>query len=194
MKYLPHMIGAVAIAAVAGAVSGQAIGDTEVLRAASQDTLPDAQPFATGSQPRTDRRPPDQYPLKTPDGTIAVSELALHGRLRDSAQAYWQRRGAQGAELSASYAIDFDEEALVRLAREEALIAYTSQPRAVAPVAAQPIEEPQRQTRAEAPMALAEPEPRAAPQSRVALEPRPAQSIGRAKTVDVAAALQAQGS
>ena len=186
MRYLPHSLAALAVVAIAGAVSGEAIGDSPVLKADVQETLPDAQPMSATQLPSpSSKRPPDQYPLETPDGVIEVGELAMHGRLRDTPHAHWWRNANR--DLGAQYEAQYDEADLARLAHEEALIAYTAQPPAPAPAMEQ-VQAPQRVTRAEAPMALAEP---AAPEP-----PAPAAraSIGNAKSIDVAAALEGQGS
>ena len=180
MKFAPHIIGAFLLVAVAGAVSGAAIGDAPILKRETQDSLPDAQPVSALDQAaHSTKRPPDQYALETPEGTVEVAELSLRGRLRNTAHAHWWRESGEASGPAADYAIEYGEEDLVRLAREEALIAFTSQP------------EPQPRpssTRAEAPMTLAE---RPAPPPA----PRPAEqdTIGNAKTIDVAAALAAQG-
>lgn len=192
MKFTPQILGAVAVVAIAGAVSGATIGESPVLKRGHTDTMPQAQIVTAGNAAlNSSKRPPDHYPLETPQGTIEVGELALHGRLRDrGGDMWWERRGEDRAELSAGY--DFYGTASPeRIAHEERLLAFTgdraeyqdrNQRHAPPPSQA-------RRTRAEAPMALAEPVEVAvvddAPVEEVQAEP----SIGNSKTVDVTAAL-----
>ena len=186
MKFTPHIVGAVAMVTIGGAVSGAMIGESPVLKRGHIDSLPEAQMVMAGNDTmRSTKRPPDHYPLKTPKGTIEVAELALHGRLRDrGGDMWWEGRSDARADLDANY--DFYGTASPeRIAHERRLLAFTDgnaefrqADRDAAPVAER------RMTRAEAPMALAEPvEIAAAP------EPAKTQRIGNAKTVDVADAL-----
>ncbi|MBX7539585.1 hypothetical protein [Qipengyuania sphaerica] len=186
MKYAPHVLGAVAVVTIAGAVSGATIGESPMLQRGQTDTLPQAQIVsASNAAMDSSRRPPDHYPLKTPEGTIEVAELALHGRLRNrGGDMWWEGRSDDRVDLSAGY--DFYETASPeRIAREERLLAFHGE---------QPQEqvrhvERQVMTRAEAPMALAEPvELAVAEAAPVAREPEPT-SIGNSKTIDVAATL-----
>lgn len=190
MKFAPQILSAVAIVAITGAVSGATIGDSPVLKSRSSDTLPEAPIISASNDALHDTtRPPDHYPLKTPKGTIEVAELALHGRLHDRGESmWWEDRSDDSVNLSAGY--DFYETASPeRIAREEALLAYTE---GRADMQARPAEENEvpaghRLSRAEAPMALAEPgeiEIEGGTEGALA-EPR----IGNSKTVDVAAAL-----
>ncbi|MXO49329.1 hypothetical protein GRI69_13805 [Erythrobacter vulgaris] len=190
MKFAPQILSAVAVVAIAGAVSGATIGDSPVLKEGHGDTLPEA-PIINASNDalRHTTRPPDHYPLKTPEGTIEVAELALHGRLHDrGGNMWWDDRSDQSVDMNAGY--DFYETASPeRIAREEALLAYTG---GRADGHSRPVEEIhdpvlQRVTRAEAPMVLAEPAELEVAESsdRTAAEPR----IGNSKTVNVAAAL-----
>lgn len=194
MKYAPHIAGAVALITMAGALSGAAIGDSRILERDRYDTLPEAQVVTAGNAGlRTGERPPDHYPLKTPEGTIEVAELALHGRMRGSNDGvWWEERGGDRVELAGEYGEFYASADAERLAREEALLAFTGsraeyqirleERQHAAPAAGTG----QRLTRAEAPMALAEPaaidEPQAPASPR---EP----SAGNAKTIDVTAAL-----
>ncbi|MBX7533632.1 hypothetical protein K3165_11920 [Qipengyuania sp. 1XM1-15A] len=197
MKYAPHIAGAVALITMAGALSGAAIGDSRILERDRYDTLPEAQMVTAGNAGlRTGERPPDHYPLKTPEGTIEVAELALHGRMRGSSDGvWWEERGGDRVELAGEYGDFYASADAERLAREEALLAFTGgraeyqvrleERQQAAPAAGTS----QRMTRAEAPMALAEPaainEPQAPASPR---EP----STGNAKTIDVTAALAAR--
>ena len=196
MKYAPHIAGAVALITMAGAVSGAAIGDSRILQRDHSDSLPEAQLVTAGNADlRSSERPPDHYPLETPDGTLEVAELALHGRMRASNDSnWWEQRADNRAELAAEYGDFYATADAERLAREEALLAFTGgradyqvrlEERAVAPR--------HSMTRAEAPMALAEPveinEP-APVAERVTSSREP--KTGNAKTVDVTAALAAR--
>lgn len=188
MNYAPHMLGAVALVAIGGALSGAAIGDTRILERNHADTLPEARIVKAGNEAlRNGERPPDHYPLETPQGTIEVAELALHGRMRDSAAGMWWEDEREEAARLSSPRYDFYAEADAdRLAREEALLAFTG---SSAEYQARR-ETPQRMTRAEAPMALAEPAERPVQQAEPETAPSPREpSTGNAKTIDVTAAL-----
>ena len=193
MKFTPQVLGAVAVVAIAGAVSGATIGDSPVLTRGHSDTLPEAQLVtASNDALRTSQRPPDHYPLETPEGTIEVGELALHGRLRDrGGDMWWDRHEDDAVRMSAEY--DFYATASPeRIEHERRLLAFQAGARKVAEPAyrEERVAEaaPARMTRAEAPMALAEP-------VEVAAQVQPAQpaasetSVGNSKTVDVSAAL-----
>ena len=190
MKFTPHILGAVAVVAIAGAVSGATIGDSPVLDRGQTDTMPTA-PIVSASNTamRNAERLPDHYPLKTPNGTVEVAELSLHGRMRDrGGDMWWEGRDADRVNMDAGY--DFYETASPeRIEHERRLLAFhgekaqRAEPVRQAPQQAQP----QRMTRAEAPMALAEPAEitSAQPAPQRAAE----QSIGNSRTVDVTAAL-----
>lgn len=186
MKYTPHIVGAVAVVAIAGAVSGATIGESPMLKRGHTDTLPEAQIVTAGNAALTDRdMPPDHYALETPNGTVEVAELALRGRMhRSRGDMWWDGRRDEGpVNMTASY--DFRETASPeRIAHEEALLAFTGsraqyQENAAAPAA------PRRAIRAEAPLALAEPAEIEATPANAEAQP----TIGNAKTVNVSAAL-----
>ncbi|MBX7459791.1 hypothetical protein K3180_02170 [Qipengyuania sp. YG19] len=190
MKFAPQILGAVVIVAIAGAVSGAMIGDSTVLKEGYSDTLPETPIIgASNDGLRNMASLPDHYPLKTPEGTIEVAELALHGRLHDRGGSIWREdRSNESAKLSAGY--DFYKTASPeRIAREGALLAYTGGRAERLDSSIEETGPPARQriTRAEAPMALAEPvKIEIAGHSQAApAEPK----IGNSKTVDVAAAL-----
>lgn len=197
MKYAPQMLGAVALATIGGALSGAAIGDTDMLTRGHHETLPKTAPvFAGNAALHSGQRPPDHYPLETPYGTIEVAELALHGRMRNAVDpGWWEDRSRM--ELGAEY--DFYAQASdERIAREEALLAFTGDRQ---PLHARRVEHAAiytatdrpltRTSRAEAPMALAEPAEIPTPPAaeRVAVLTSREPSSGNAKTIDVAAAL-----
>ena len=185
MKFTPQILGAVAVIAIAGAVSGATIADTPMLTRGHPDTLPKAQIVSYDRQTtQWAKAPPNHYPLKTPNGTIEVAELALHGRMRDrGGDMWWERRDTERAQLNAEY--DFYATASPeRIAHERRLLAFTegtSEPGATQAPASQPV------SRAEAPMALAD------PVEVTVAEPRPAQSarVGNVKTINVSQALAA---
>ena len=188
MKFAPQILSAVAVVAIAGAVSGATIGDSPILKEGHGDTLPEAPIISASNNALHDTtRPPDHYPLKTPEGTIEVAELALHGRLHDrGGSMWWDDRSDQSVNAGYDF---YETSSPERIAREEALLAYTG---ARADRHARPVEEiqepvSQRVTRAEAPMALAERAELEIAESadRTPAEPR----IGSSKTVNVAAAL-----
>ncbi|MBX7459097.1 hypothetical protein K3152_12630 [Qipengyuania sp. 1NDH17] len=191
MKFTPHILGAVAVVAIAGAVSGATIGDSPVLKRGLTETMPEAPIVrASNSAMRDGKRPPDHYPLKTPDGTIEVAELSLHGRMRDrGGDLWWEGRDDERAYMDAGY--DFYETASPeRIEHERRLLAFHgSENVQTQQQAAPPTGQPERtaMTRAEAPMALAE------PAEVVAQEPAPQPadeaSIGNSRTIDVSAAL-----
>lgn len=62
-------------------------------------------------------RLPDHYPLVTPTGTIPVSQLALHGRLRDTLPHDVAR--AEPGPLDADYQWEIPEREIQRLERWE---------------------------------------------------------------------------
>lgn len=184
MKFVPHIVCAVAVATIAGAVSGATIGDSPVLTRASIDTLPQAAIIGGSNDAlRNSSRLPDHYPLETPKGTIEVAELALHGRMRERGGDMWWEDGRE-APIRTSAGYDFYQTASPeRIAHEQRVLAFTggrAEPQQIpvpgqgAGFRAQPT-----MTRAEAPMALAEPADVVTSEA----------SIGKSKTVDVAAAL-----
>ena len=189
MKYTPHILGAVAMVAIAGALSGATIGESRMLAGGQGDNLPETQLVTASNQAMRDAKSlPDHYPLKTPEGTIEVAELALHGRLRDrGGDMRWQDRNNEPDRAGDSY--DFYETASPeRIAHEEALLAFTGgkadgqdRIRDTEPA------EHTRLSRAEAPMALAEPT-EITTNDRDVVELSEA-NIGKSKTIDVTAAL-----
>ena len=191
MKFTPHMLGAVAVVAIAGAVSGATIGDTPVLSQGLTETIPDAPIVsASNAKMRNTERLPDHYPLKTPNGTIEVAELSLHGRMRDrGGDMLWVGRDKERAHMNTEY--DFYETASAkRIEHEHRLLAFLGKTAAHAKVdreASQQATTKARMSRAEAPMALAEPAEIAPPEP--AVQRADTESIGNSRTVDVTAAL-----
>ena len=188
MKHAPHILGAVAIAAIVGALSGAAIADTPILTRAQTVTPGDAPLSTVGNAAMRNVRPlPNHYPLETPKGTIEVAELALHGRLRDrGGDMWWEREEQRSTDLDAKY--DFYATASPeRIAHERRLLAFTEGPqRAEAP---QPPPPPSI-TRAEAPMALAEPAAVASPTpSTDTTVPAAIRSAGSSRSADPSVAL-----
>ena len=113
----PRWYAAPLIAAIlaAGALSGSAIGSTPIL-ARSESMIPEAPRNAGIGEFRLDTRkpPPNHYPLVTPTGTIPVTELARHGRLRDE----WQAFGNHAEErtlLDADYGWELSDAEIDRL-------------------------------------------------------------------------------
>lgn len=190
MKFAPQILSAVAVVASAGAVCGATIGDSPVLQEGHADTLPEAPIISASNDALHDTtRPPDHYPLKTPEGTIEVAELTLHARLHDrGGSMWWDDRSSQSVDRNVGYDF-YDAASPERIEREEALLAYTGARADRDARPAKEIEVPasQRVTRAEAPMVLAEPAELEIAESadRTPAEPR----IGNSKTVNVAAAL-----
>ena len=188
MKFTPHIIGAVALVTLGGAVSGAYIGTSPVLEREARDSLPEASIImASNPSAGSSERPPDHYPLVTPERTVPVAELALRGRLRDSAHAHWMRGDSgAGTQLAAYNDIEYSDEDLYRLAREKALIAYTaSEPRL------QDASSEIAYSDSPSPSAVSAP---LAPPERVAASSATAsRKVGNAKVVDVAAALASQG-
>ena len=193
MKYAPHAIGALAVVAIAGAVSGATVGDSPILKRGYHETVPEVPIVrSANSYQRATRRPPDHYPLKTPKGTIEVAELALHGRLRDrGGDMWWDGRGNDARPLDARY--DFYETASPeRIEHERRLLAFHAEgSEPAASTQDQEPAKPARISRAEAPLALAEPAEldTATPTHRKT----PAQgSRGGARIVDVGAILDSR--
>lgn len=192
MKFTPHIIGAAALVTLGGAVSGAYIGTSPVLEREARDSLPEA-PIIMASNPSagSSERPPDHYPLVTPERTVPVAELALRGRLRDSAHAHWMRGDdGEGTQLAAYNDIEYSDDDLYRLAREKALIAYTaSEPQLQD--ASGDIAYSDSHAAGQSPSAGSAP---LAPPEQVAASPVTAsRKVGNAKVVDVAAALASQG-
>ena len=115
---------------IAGAMGGATIGASPIMveRAEAVET-PDARfVIATASTP--EKPLPDHYPLVTPDGTIPVEELALHGRFRDE----YSGAETNTVSLEADYDDFYDAGELDRLANGPAIVSPS--PSAEAPVAA----------------------------------------------------------
>ena len=193
MKFTPLIMGAVALTAIAGAASGAAIGQSPMLKElASETALPQTAAAAQATASReAPRQLPNHYPLETPQGTVEVAELALHGRMRDrGGDLWWERRKSEPTAFDAEY--DFYATASEeRIARERRLAAFAgeaaprSAPRDVRQVEAPPPPpQPDRVSRAEAPLALSEPV-----QMRPAASPATDRVIGNAKVIDVQAEL-----
>lgn len=111
------LLGAAAITAgvvLAGAQSGTAIGSMPVTD--HQAGLAFERPAARPPQPAPPVRQdlPNHYPLVTPNGTIPVAALALHGRLRGSRDALWEEPAA--VALRADYGDELSEFEIDRLA------------------------------------------------------------------------------
>lgn len=113
-------VAAALVAAAVGAVSGQAIGDTPILRDRSEHFGPSANKHdAPAERSAETDRPPDHYPLVTPNGTIPVAELALHGRMRDRNDGWYAVE--ETVLFEASYDDDLSEAEIGRLARHTPL-------------------------------------------------------------------------
>lgn len=117
--------------AVIGAISGQAVGSSPMLQSATSavagTSAPDYEGFADIAQ---GERPPDHYPLVTPEGTVPVAELALHGRLRNKASSWWGdgQTVLMGADYGAKYAYsDAEMEHLAHAEPVEAAMATEPQ-------------------------------------------------------------------
>lgn len=117
--------------AVIGAIGGASIGASPILRADAAEAYA-ASSGSLGSSERwqSGERPPDHYPLVTPQGTIPVAELALHGRLRDRTGAWWTDQDE--VLLDASYENAYSDEEIDALAMADAtapsLTAVTHEP------------------------------------------------------------------
>ncbi|WP_369026068.1 hypothetical protein [Qipengyuania sp. RANM35] len=113
-------IAAITVAAI-GAISGKAIGSTPMLMedtaSAVAGTRIDRDNFAAIA---AEDRPPDHYDLVTPEGTIPVAELSLHGRLRGRSDSWWE--GADPVMLDASYDDEFSDREIEQLALAEPVV------------------------------------------------------------------------
>ncbi|MBD3731002.1 MAG: hypothetical protein IE933_15025 [Sphingomonadales bacterium] len=94
MKVPPLLLGACALACLTGASLGattntRPLGDADSPLAGLPSHTASAAQYALAS---TDT--PDHYPLVTPQGTIPVADLAIHGRLRDEYRALEGYRSA----------------------------------------------------------------------------------------------------
>lgn len=185
MKFALSLTGAVIVVAIAGAVSGAAIGGSNMLARAHSETLPEGRIVTVSNDAMLNsERPPDHYPLKTPKGTIEVAELALHGRLRErGGTMWWENRSDETVRVEAGY--DFHRTANPeRIAREEALLAFTGGRADYQEHAADTRADDRRLrriTRAEAPMELADP----VGVTGSPVEPQTAKT-GKAKSIEIA--------
>lgn len=84
MKSTPLFLGAIPLTIFAGALLGNAVATEPIARATDPIAeLPRHEvETRTIEETRAMKAPRNQYPLKTPQGVIQVSELAYHGRLR----------------------------------------------------------------------------------------------------------------
>ncbi len=192
MRLSPPWMFALAVTVIGGAVSGASIGTAPVLKRGL-----DTPPYQSGhTAPYMARQTdsaalPDHYALETPHGRIEAAELALRGRMHEKTFA---RTVIEAAPPPAD---PFRQAALTE--RERAYYGYDT----VAPAVAVPADRPRpdltRQdtappgpgyaqtpalSRAEAPLALAEPAPVAE-----APTPPPPANIGKARMIDVSASL-----
>ncbi|QYJ07017.1 hypothetical protein [Qipengyuania flava] len=115
---------------LAGAESGTAIGSMPVM--SHQAGFAFERPAARAPQPapppvRQDL--PNHYPLVTPNGTIPVAALALHGRLRGSRDAMWDEPGA--VALRADYGEELSEFEIDRLANGNGAVRSVGRDRTV---------------------------------------------------------------
>ncbi|MFK4005219.1 hypothetical protein [Qipengyuania sp. NPDC077563] len=183
MRFTPQMLGAVAVIAMAGAVSGATIGESPILTRTHADSVPQSAVVSTSNAALARKdSPPNHYPLETENGTIEVAELALHGRLRDRGGKMWWQDRDDRELVATDDEYDFYRTASPeRIAHEERLLAFTGA-RAERSEFGDEHQEPTRMmTRAEAPMALAEP---------AELDTRNGpSSAGNAKTINVAGVL-----
>lgn len=84
MKATPVILGACALGIVAGAAGGTAINTRPLANASDTiDQLPEAPTLRDGATGPAQALP-NHYPLTTPEGTVPVTELAYHGRFRDT--------------------------------------------------------------------------------------------------------------
>ena len=114
------------VCAAVGAVSGQAIGETPMMRGGTDETISSAGALATDHSRIANSEPlPDHYPLETPEGIIPVAELALHGRLRDRAGGFYASE--EPAMLDSHYDYQLDEEEIEQLAEDGSLHSSASQ-------------------------------------------------------------------
>ncbi|TMM46723.1 hypothetical protein [Qipengyuania marisflavi] len=85
MKLSPKQICAVAVVAVAGAISGAAIGTTPVIERETSATMPQANFDAARAASAIAAKPaPNHYPIVTPQGRFEVSELSSRGLYRNA--------------------------------------------------------------------------------------------------------------
>lgn len=94
MKAKPLIAGALVLAPITGGLAGQMISTDPIAPATDISAiLPERSTVAVANAtPRTTPRLPDHYAMETPEGTVEVHELALHGRYRDRYDPYqhWQ--------------------------------------------------------------------------------------------------------
>ena len=194
MRTAPWILG-LALAAIGGAVSGASISTAPIVNRDTAQGGTDGNTYAyTDAGSAASRALPDHYALETPKGRVEVADLALRGRLHDSAMARMWREERSGERYPSydtydEYTSDRDtaffNDEIDRPAPSARTYTAAAAPLPVTevPVAAPPpIAERKVVTRAEAPLALADPAPVSA-----------AKPAGpSARTINVAAALAAQ--
>lgn len=190
MRTAPWIIG-ITLAVIGGAVSGASVTTTPIVnRGADAGGEVETVFSSAGDDLPSTRHLPDHYALETPSGRVEVADLALHGRLHDSAMAReWRGDGPQ--ETYAAYDVYMDDRDYEFADAEVAPPAPVRRMAATPPtvdirIPAQSPLDRQGPSRAEAPLALAEP----APVIRSAKAEAPAG--GNARIINVAAALSAQ--
>jgi len=181
---------AAAIVAIGGAVGGATIGTTPIVERGEASQLPTAPIIQSRTADAPRKALPNHYALETPDGRIEVGELALHGRMRDSqAGMHWEREREIADRGIETYERERNDDRELHIAREQALIAYTTTAEPAPPVTASmpdTAERPayaSRPSRAEAPLALAD------PVSVASVQAEPTARVGKAKMIDISASL-----
>lgn len=112
----PRIVAATLVVAVAGAVSGAAIGTHQPLeRGVGTDQIPEAG-ILPGAMTRSpmEKRPPNHYPLVTPKGTVPVADLALRSRLRNQPSSHWNTEDEYGP-MDAEYADELSDNDIEQL-------------------------------------------------------------------------------
>lgn len=103
MKPTPMILGAITLAIGAGSALGMSTPTDPLTRTSNTfDTIPQhAIERRSEEEARKMIAPRDQYPLETKDGVIEVSELVMHGRLREQTERRERMAAMFDAQLEA---------------------------------------------------------------------------------------------
>ena len=188
MRISPPWIIALALTTTGGAISGASIGTAPIPKRGLDIPAHDAS--ATGPDMTHRAAPtalPDHYALETPEGRVEVGELALRGRLHDTGAArYWTEDRNASASVEAMRKASLTQRERAYFGHDRGADSYPAGHRPAhypEPERVYEVSEPAL-SRAEAPLALAEPAPiTAAPSAPVSV------NIGKARMIDVSASL-----
>ena len=178
MKRTPLILGAIPLTILAGASIGTAVATDPIGRAGDPlEQIPRHQVESrSAAEAQAMLAPQNQYPLETPDGVVAVAELAYHGRLRNR----MREQPVYGAASEAE-AFGVDEQARFALVEQTAL--HTAEQLQAPPDGFVPLEDGVFENVA--------PAPSPPPAQRTRFAQRDVELQGKARMIDVEAQLDA---